>query len=140
MKMTANDWTNMLPYFTTKENWGDPFQMKRELLYELKAFREYVGKSIHINCGYETSGHSSESQHKLGNAIDGYVKEMSLFDQLMSALRFKFKGIGVYPFWNTPGLHLDMRVNATHRALWWRDKNGKYQSFNKELFKILEKL
>lgn len=136
-RMNANDWLNMQPYFSTKEKWGDPFEMRTELMYELKAFREYIGKTITINCAYELTGHSADSQHKLGTAVDLSIEGLSLFEQLIAALKFNFKGIGVYPFWNIPGLHLDMRQGEQVRKFWWRDKSNKYYSFNKALFKLL---
>jgi len=35
----------------------------------------------------------------------------------------RFGAIGAYPYWNQPGLHIDMREDNVY---WYRDKKGKY--------------
>ena len=64
--------------------------------------------------------------HGKGEAIDTvfYIAEpgdVNLIEQLIFALRFNFGGVGFYPYWNTPGLHIDTRAWEVCRALWWYD-------------------
>jgi hypothetical protein len=68
------------------------------------------------------TGHVSDSQHYLGRAVDFHATGVPLVDAWLIAERIpSFKGIGVYPDWNSPGLHCDVRNNTTYRARWWRD-------------------
>lgn len=115
--MTPADW-RQINYFTVNENWGDPLQMDRRLIFELDIFRAYIKRRIVIHCGYELRKPRIGGQHQIGTAVDLHIEDMSLFDQFIAALRFGFVGIGVYPLWKHPGLHLDMRINVPHRQLW----------------------
>jgi uncharacterized protein YcbK (DUF882 family) len=79
-----------------------------------------------IHEGYATDGHSDKSQHYEGNAVDfhadnitleeAYVKLCKILDLLQLTDRV---GLGLYPDWNSPGFHLDLRGS---RARWcYRD-------------------
>lgn len=90
-----------------------------------------------IHEGFSKTGHTGKT-HGLGVAIDVHFekdgKVVPLFDQFISAIRFDWNGLGLYPFWNSPGLHLDMRKEGQfdEAALWWRDENGEYRAINTE--------
>lgn len=101
-------------HFTEKENWGSPSLMDYDLIYGLDALREYVGLPVIIHCGYATKGHSKKSWHYTGHAVDCHIENMSILDQYLAAERFGFGGIGVYPYWVKPGLHLDTRHLAPY--------------------------
>lgn len=119
-----------------KNCWGDPEKINPRLIYLLDQFREYLNRPVRINYGTQGS-HSPNSQHYLGNAVDLYVPELSWKEQFLAAVRFPFTGLGVYPFWNNPGLHLDVRSLQTgKKAMWWRDKNKQYHSIE-TLTKVL---
>ena len=113
--MTPADW-RQVNYFDTNEAWGDHLKMDRRLIFELDDLRPYTKRPIIIHCGYELRKRGG--QHPIGTAVDLHIENMSLFDQFIAALRFGFVGIGVYPLWKHPGLHLDMRINVPHRQLW----------------------
>ena len=50
-----------------------------------------------------------------------------MMEQLVFALRFDWGGVGFYPYWNAPGIHVDNRTDGNHmREIWWRDKGGAY--------------
>ncbi|MDI3547905.1 MAG: Peptidase [Halanaerobiales bacterium] len=121
-------------YFTKNEKndlgkvcWGEPDKINPLLIYLLDQMRGFVGSPFRIN--YGTQGvHSPNSQHYLGNAVDGYFPGLSIKEQFLIAIRFPFTGIGVYPYWNNPGLHLDVRqIHQEYKAMWWRDSRGDYQ-------------
>ena len=122
------DWKRVR-HFSPNENWGDPNKIVPELVYRLDAFREYLGKKIHINCGWDTKGHTPHSQHYIGRAVDisFFSHTVDLFSLYLAAERFGFNGIGLYPDWSYPGLHLDVRIlnpNAPKRR-WMRiDRNN----------------
>jgi len=66
--------------------------------------------------------HSRGSCHYDGKAIDLHIEGMMLGHMARIAMRYFFGGIGLYPDWNTPGLHLDIR-NA---PCTWVQRDGKY--------------
>jgi len=127
-----------LRYFTRKENWGDTNKVNPMLLLLLDEVRHYVGYPFIIHNAYETSGHVENSQHYLGNAVDFHVQDMEFktaANKILNSLTktkfadmpmIQFCGIGIYPDWNNPGFHLDVRG---YQASWGRIKN-KYVSFD----------
>lgn len=77
------------------------------LLQKLDEFREFVGKPIIIHSDFRPG---DKGQHGKARAVDIHIKGMHVIDQFLCAEKFgKFTGIGVYPNWNNPGLHLDIR-------------------------------
>lgn len=122
------DWKR-IKGFQKSEPWGDPDKIKPELIEALVEFRKFIGRSVVIHCGTQGT-HVAGSYHGLGMAVDLHVPGMALTDQFIAASRFPaFMGIGLYPRWNNPGLHLDIRPTKI-RALWWRDGSGIYQEVN----------
>ena len=83
-----------------------------------------------INSSYREG---DTGQHGDGRAIDMvfYKKipgDIDIMRQFIFALRFNWGGVGFYPYWNTPGIHVDMRPFDYYRKLWWRDKKGRYHN------------
>lgn len=130
-----------LRHFSIKENWGDPFKMEEDILFRLDDFRHYVGKPVIVHCGYGTDGHVENSQHYVGKAVDIHVVNMELIDQYLAAERFGFTGLGLYPFWTNPGMHLDLRILSPGQpaARWYTWSDGKYYSADKRLFNYISK-
>ena len=124
-----------LKYFNPKESWGDPERINPRLLILLDALREYIKVPIIIHCGTQGK-HSANSYHYKGMAVDCHAKGINLFDFYLAAERFYFTGIGVYPEWNNPGLHLDIRPCdvGCPQARWGR-VDGEYVPLNSEFFK-----
>jgi uncharacterized protein YcbK (DUF882 family) len=88
---------------------------------------------MNINCAYEKTGHSSKSTHGLGMAVDFYVTRtdpQELYNLYCFFLDNWYGGVGVYPYWNKPGFHLDIGPNY---RTWTRDKNGLYLYDSKEI-------
>ncbi len=124
-KMTVSDW-NKLKYFHSNENWGNPFGMDKTFMFFLDDLRGYVGRPFVVNCG--TQGrHSSNSFHYKGRAVDGCFLGLSpieALDIVMEKLHIHGLtdkvGVGFYPHWNTPGLHIDDRnVDGTKPPVFW---------------------
>ena len=133
--MTLEDWQRI--HHFKPEEFSKPFLLEKDLIFKLDIMRELAKVSFVVTSDYGKEGHVKDSLHPYGKAIDGYFKGMDLLDQFIIASRF-FTGIGVYPFWTHPGLHVDIRsiLNITSpEARWWRDKNGKYFPLTKEAFK-----
>lgn len=156
MALPKTDW-NLVRNFERKEWRNAPDKVEPELIYmvdELATYmkKEYGNAPAIVNVAYDELGHASDSQHYVGRAVDIYFKDVALVDQFLAAERFPFSGIGCYPYWTltvknnierkipAPGLHLDIRPLKGHcGARWWRDKQGNYQSFNKDFLLTLLK-
>lgn len=106
--MTQADWAKV-KHFKPTENWGDWTKIEKAVIFLLDRMRENMGQSIIIHCAYDSSGHSTNSQHYLGRAVDLHIQNVPLIDQYLLAERYGWRGIGVYTDWNNPGLHLDLR-------------------------------
>jgi len=134
--MTDEQWKK-IKYFSPRENWGNPEKMDFSLLEKLDLLRDTIGVPIFINKAWADRAkreHAPRSLHYEGKAVDCCAPKISLLEFFLFALRFDFGGIGLYPFWNRPGLHLDIRTGL---ALWWRNESGYYLPFNHQLVEIL---
>ncbi|MBA7643207.1 hypothetical protein ES703_50926 [subsurface metagenome] len=138
--MTKEQW-EQIKYFSPNENWGNPCKMSFELLKRLDALREFVSHRIIIHCGYAGGGHTENSQHYLGKAVDFHIENMSLINQYLAAERFMFTGIGIYPDWNNPGLHCDVRCKSNESPQdRWAKLNKKYIPLTENVIKkIIQK-
>ncbi len=138
--MTKEQW-EQIKCFSPKEKWGNPCKMSFELLKRLDALREFVAHRIIIHCGYSRSGHTGNSQHYLGRAVDFHIENMSLINQYLAAERFMFTGIGIYPDWNNPGLHCDVRYKSNESPQdRWVKLNKKYVPLTENVIKKIIKL
>lgn len=86
--------------------------------------------SCHIHCCYDPDGHAPRSLHKvfpptrpLAEAVDHHWIGLPLAAQFAVLQATGFQGIGFYPFWNSPGWHVDLRPTPT---FWWQDHKGEY--------------
>lgn len=135
-----------LKYVKKDWNWGDLEQVNPYLIDILNRYGEYLhntyGAKIALHNAYSTSGHSKKSQHYKGNACDIHVVGIDLFTAWLASLRFPFTGIGIYPEWNNPGLHLDVRYldrinrQPVKKAM-WSYYNKKYRAIDKNLLEVL---
>jgi uncharacterized protein YcbK (DUF882 family) len=66
--------------------------------------------------------------HYVGKAADIHIVGMSLIDAYLAVEKLGlFNGVGLYPFWNNPGLHVDLRQKP---ARWGRNAAGIYVALN----------
>jgi uncharacterized protein YcbK (DUF882 family) len=125
------DWSK-IQYFSPEEKWGNPNLMDEHLIVGLDAVRAYIGLPIRVHCGYEKRENLT-SQHNFGRAVDCSCEQLSLIDFWIACEKFNwFNGLGLYPDWATPGLHLDTRPGPPAR---WGRIGGKYVALNKQLLK-----
>lgn len=132
---------DQLRYFNRRENWGDISEVDVRLLHCLDNVRGLLKRRIYIHCCYEMRGHSPNSFHKVGMAVDFDVEGTQL-SELFDLYRFFREnwfsgGVGIYPYWNNPGLHLDIRPHGHTNPTWLKDKEGKYIYSYREIVKIL---
>lgn len=104
--------------------------MNPQFVEMLNAFGKSIDKKIYVNVGASRSGHSSKSQHyqRPCSTADFYVPGYPIASLAKSLHRFewqgrKFTGIGLYPYWNNPGAHVDWRTKPVY---WYRDGAGVY--------------
>lgn len=108
-------------------------------------YRGSLGSPVVILVAYDEGGHEPDSAHYArpgepwSMAVDCYAPKVPLVDQWLTAERFDFRGIGLYPWWRReiqpgvyeriPGLHLDIRPRLEHPTVgrrWTRDEQGVY--------------
>ena len=126
-----------LRYFSPEE-FHYPNKLNPDMLRLLDSMRASIdGQGIvTINADFDFAGHAPNSWHYKGRAVDLVIRNsetkepLNIVTQLLIALRFNWKGIGVYPYWRSPGLHLDNRPlsSTDRRAMWWQDESGKYRA------------
>ena len=129
MKMNEQGWS-LLRYFNPEEKneagnpaFPTPYLMESEVMFRLDHMRHVVGKPFIVHCSYEIR---KSGQHPLGMAVDGHFVGMTVIEQYLTAEQFGFGGLGFYPYWNNPGIHVDSReIHGYEKASrWWRDKNS----------------
>lgn len=119
----------MYPYIVNPQKL-DLGHMDCEFVEMLNSFGRSMDTQIVANVGASRTGHSLTSRHyqRPCQAADFHVPGVylpTLIEKLynFSWLGKKFTGIGIYPFWNSPGFHADWRDLPVY---WYRDSGGKY--------------
>ena|SRR6266850_141312 len=139
------DWST-IRHFQRGEFVKDPDKVAWDTVLLLDEMRDVIGSPIHIHIAWDDSGHSTDSSHytdsrDFATAVDLHFEGLSLLDQWLFAERFPWNGIGLYPYWDHPGLHVDLRrLGRDHPHLgkrWWRDAAGVYQPLNRDLLNII---
>jgi len=134
------DWSK-IEFFKPSEFVRDPTRVHFDLVDMLDEMRRTAGVPIKIHEAWAPDGHAKNSAHYAGLAVDFHFVGWPLLDQWLFAERFPWQGIGIYPYWNNPGLHVDLRL-AGHEHIrlgrrWYRDRNNKYRALNRGLFNLL---
>lgn len=132
---------NRLKYFSEGENWGDPRKINGLLLLLLEAIRDILKMPIVIHCGTQGK-HVKNSQHYLGNAVDFHIVtnlpyrvQVKVMESILEGLQVDDRvGFGIYPEWNHPGFHLDVRGERAR----WGMVGGRYVSYEEAKKKIQE--
>lgn len=135
--MTIN-WAKVR-YFIPPEFGASADKMSPDLIYALDQLRDFCKQPIRINSAYRAN--DPGSTHNAGLAADIVISGLSLIDQYLVAEKLGlFTGIGLYPFWNTPGLHLDTRKlkKGEPGKRWIRDAKGNYIALNAANLKLCE--
>lgn len=118
------DWSKVRHF--ERSEFSHPDKLDPLLIYNLDALRVAAGKPIIINNDYRAG---DPGQHGLGRAADIVIVGLSVVDQFLIAEKTRlFAGIGIYPHWNRPGIHVDIRTLQPHEpgARWARDIAGNY--------------
>lgn len=118
------DWSKVRHF--KRSEFSHPDKLDPLLIYSLDALRVAAGKPIIVNNDYRAG---DPGQHGLGRAADIVIVGLSVVDQFLIAEKTRlFSGIGIYPHWNRPGIHVDIRTLQPHEpgARWARDIAGNY--------------
>ena len=125
-----NTWKMIYPLFTPKEFGVGGYEgMDDSFLLSLYRFRVAIDTPMIINPngGFSTRGHSPTSLHYSGRAVDfHFTKDIPLRRVIVAAIKSGLHGIGLYPYWNNMGFHLDNRTGNKFN-IWVRDKNNVYR-------------
>ena len=137
-----SDWAKRWA-FVRLDQFTEIEKMTVDMMDELNNLCKYAsaihGWGHYINSSYRIQG---TGQHTKGRAVDlvlyrSRLGDIDVLSQFIFALRFRFNGVGFYPYWSTPGIHIDTRQDTDFRALWFQDKDKKYKDVN-EYFKQLK--
>ncbi len=132
-----------LRYFSRQELWGDPDKMDPDFLIQLDNFRNIIGAPFVLTTpAYAQSGHSANSYHYKGRAVDGRFvhagsrESLSIIEHVMIALRAPFGGVGIYT-WGAGGpfLHMDNRTATYDRKIWVSEKQGQYENLTPDFLR-----
>ena len=112
--MQDSDWKAI--EFFNKSEFNQPDKMKYHFINRLDQFRKSINKPIIIHSSYRVG---DPGYHGSGEAVDVHIVGISLLcAYTLASESGLFGGIGVYPGWNNPGLHLDMRANKARWGCW----------------------
>lgn len=132
----------LLKHRTYNDAWGDPAKMDPMVVWLIDEIEDSLPKgcSVKIHCGYKEGGHTPNSYHYKGEAIDWHIVGMSPAAAEEHVIKFLHKpkavngkeiklieivGFGCYPEWLNPGFHIDRRgVRAS-----WSMVGGKYVAY-----------
>jgi len=100
----------MMYYFKKSEFRKDPDKCNPILFDVMDEMRNIAGVPIVIHVAWSDSGHSKNSYHYRGQAVDFHFEGLSYLEQfaVISCLT-AINGVGFYPWWNSPGWHIDLR-------------------------------
>ena len=118
------NWDNVRFFKPTE--FVSPELMSPVIIYALDALRALVGARFKVHSSYRAG---DEGTHGKGLAVDGHFEGIPLIDQFLAAEKsLLFGGIGLYPYWNNPGIHLDVRKVTKEKggARWGRNAAGVY--------------
>lgn len=104
------------------------WELRLGLISQLEYFHKKIGlnNDLVLHCGVEGI-HSESGYHPLGMAVDLHIERggevLGIREQYEMAVLHWIGGIGVYPWWITRGLHLDL---GNPQRRWFRDVGGNY--------------
>jgi hypothetical protein len=138
-------WVMMEEYFSPDEFGKGAYEgIEDSFLLSLFQFRVAMDNPIYIhdNGGFTTTGHSENSYHYQGRAIDFHFKynPVHLRRLVVAAVKCGLYGIGMYPHWmpKPGGFHLDNRPGGRFNV-WSRNENGIYTYlFSEQIAESLE--
>lgn len=100
-----------LRYFKPSE-FSNPGMMETALLEQLDEARHRLGYPLRITSSFRPGAvapSGGPSQHAAGAAVDMHSPGMPCVELYLALERMElFGGIGIYPWWTHPGVHVDI--------------------------------
>ena len=92
--------------------------------------KSLYGWKFVVNSGFRDG---DTGQHGKGCAIDGVFigsdgEPVPLIQQYCFALLYPWGGVGIYPHWIKPGIHVDNRPREPRVATWCLSADGEYEN------------
>lgn len=106
---------NEIEYFK-KSEFSCPDKMDMNHVRRIDILRANIGESIKVTSSYREG---DKGQHGKGLATDLQCPKLDLYAFYLQAEKHNFNGIGIYPHWNTPGIHVDSRPLVGGRGARW---------------------
>src|SRR3972149_4038640 len=101
--------------------------MDMETVHRLDSLRGWVACPVIITAGYDSQGHSPDSYHYKGKAVDIIIcTEMTMREQWQYIKISGFNGIGVYPDWKYKDFRGGFPLDSRDVPQGWREINGGY--------------
>lgn len=122
---------NTLRHFTIDE-FDHPERIKPEVLLMVDELRHREpGIIVTIRTDYRPG---DPLTHGAGQALDFVIRDrntrepLPIRKQFLIMIRYAWTGIGIYPYWNSPGVHGDLKPMSLYsrRRYWMRNKKGVY--------------
>src|SRR6185369_17437059 len=123
--MRTTDWGQIV-FFHAADNWGDPMLMDYDFVKTVDQYRSFTKIPMIVSCGTQGE-HAQLSLHYSGLAGDFVFptkNDFTLFDLYLTAFRFPFTEVGIYPQWRyngreVGGLHLGRSKGPIdHKKTW----------------------
>lgn len=120
--MTEDQWTDFHPYFTAAECGAE---MDYDFMCEVLDFRKLLGYPMHIIDGFATAGHSEDSYHYSGRALDFWTQWDVRYTLALIDRMGVFNGAGFYPRGAHNSFHIDNRPVEQYQR-WLSSEKGQY--------------
>lgn len=125
-----NPWKVTKHFCNDKIEW--PENTNPDITLVMDQLREEFKSPIRIHRCYDPSATLATSRHRMTycDAVDFDVEPTMQYKTLLKAFILltrhpKIRGIGIYPYWNRPGFHVDLRPEVM-KSYWLRDRDGLY--------------
>ena len=120
-RMTPEQWLEFAPYFTFKECGDMDYGFMRGVL----ALRKSLNTPMYVIDGAAASGHSVNSYHYAGRALDFWVKKPVRYTMALIDECALFGGVGFYPWGAHDSFHIDNRPLQIYQR-WVSPSKGEY--------------
>ena len=133
--MSANEFWEQIQFFKPWEWKDDPDMADHKLIQVMDRVRHQAMIQVHIHGCWSQAGHSENSYHYTGRAVDFHFAPglSPVREFIILAGQPELGGIGHYPGWYPrPGWHVDLRFWQDGR-LYWSRIDGIYQYGSKSL-------
>lgn len=97
---------------------NDPLYIARKLIYELESIQQYLNTTFYYSFEIERIMYG-------GVVVYAHAPGLPLRCLFETSKKYRFTEIGIYPWWEKPGLSLSMRKMA-FRRIWVSMRKGHY--------------